>query len=76
MSGCGVVFHWFNIKFNLIAASLVGIILNGLVLPLLLIPLLGVGFFISMIGPLLLGSIINVVLAGILYRIVDERIDL
>ena len=76
MGGCGLVYYQVKIKFNLISASLIGILLNGISIAFLLIPLLGVGFFLSMTGSLLLGATANIILAGILYRVLKEKINL
>ena len=76
MGLCGLIYFKLYRNNNLIIASLVGILFNGIIIPLTLIPFFGKGFFISMLGPLLLGAAVNIVVSGILYRILNERIEL
>ena len=75
MAGCGLVYNWFYHRFNLISASIVGILLNGIGLTAVLIPILGTGFFAAMTLPLLTGSIVNIVVAGILYKLLKNKLE-
>lgn len=76
MGGCGMVFSYLSDKINLVISSIIVIILNGVVITALVIPFLGYAFFLSMVGPLVLGSAVNVILAGVIRRILEDRINL
>lgn len=76
MGVCGLVFAYLYNKANSLLAVVIAIILNGIVLDAVLIPLLGYPFFLSMLIPLLVGSVVNVVLAVVVHKILGERIDL
>lgn len=71
MSLIMLVFNFAFKKFNLIIAIIVGIILNGIISPamFILIPGCGSAFFIKSVMPLLLASAVNVIFAGIIYRL-------
>ena len=73
MGGCGLVFTYLYNKANIFVSSIVVIILNGLVITALLIPFLGYGFFISMMGPLLLGTTVNIIIAAIINKLLREK---
>ena len=75
MGGCGLVFYWLNKKIHIILAAVLTVLVNGIVVPLTLIPFLGKGFFGAMLLPLLFGSLVNVVVAVILYRLLKDRVD-
>jgi uncharacterized membrane protein len=64
-----------NQRLNTISATIIGILANGIGAPatFILIPDLGLPFFVAMVGPLLVGSTINVVLACLLYRALATR---
>ncbi|WP_097668045.1 ECF transporter S component [Anaerosalibacter massiliensis] len=74
----GIVYR----KFNSIIASIVGILLNGIVAVLILmpittwlrLPLNGKAFFAAMVGPLSLASVVNIVLACVVYKIIEKRV--
>lgn len=76
------LFGWIHKKTNLIVASLVAITLNGIVSVIMLaplttmlgLPLQGKTFIYVMVGPLTLASAVNVTLAGILHKIIKDRI--
>ena len=76
------IFGWIYEKINPIFASIIAIILNGLVSVIILapatvwlgFPLSGKSFIYAMAGPLTLASAVNVILAVIVYRIVQDRI--
>lgn len=63
-------------KGYLILALIIGVVLNGVVLPasFILIPQFGVPFFVAMIIPLLIGSAINLIVAGTLVRYLKGRV--
>ncbi|MCK8827157.1 ECF transporter S component [Natroniella acetigena] len=73
MAVCGWLLWYVNQKFNLIAAGIVATLFNGVILNALLIPLLGVGFFMGMTPVLLVASAINIVIAIVVYRFLDNR---
>jgi riboflavin transporter len=56
-------------KINPLVAMAVGIILNGVGAPaaFILLPKFGTAFFVNMVLPLTVGSIINIVVAGLVY---------
>lgn len=56
-------------KLHLIAGLILGLILNGVVSPasFILFPQFGTAFFISMVLPLTVGSLINIIPAGLVY---------
>lgn len=56
-------------KFNIYIAVAIGTVLNGPIATLLMVPVFGWGFFVSWVLPLTIGSFVNVLLAGILYKI-------
>lgn len=74
MSLIMIVFNFVFKKFNLIIAIIVGIILNGIISPamFILIPGYGNAFFITSVVPLLLASAINIILAGITYKLLKK----
>jgi len=76
MGGCGLVFAYLNTVTNYFISSLCVIILNGVIITALLIPFTGYGFFLAMLAPLLVGSTVNVVLAAVINKILEERMDL
>ncbi len=76
MGGCGIAFYYVYKKTNIIISSVLVILLNGVVITALLIPFLGYAFFLSMVSPLLVGSAVNIILAGVLNKILADRIDL
>ena len=74
MGGCGIAFSLLKKKLNIIISSVITILLNGVVLPLILIPILGYGFFVAMLLPLLTGSLLNVFVAVVLYRLLKDKL--
>ncbi len=75
MGGCGFLFSLLKKKLNIIISSVITILLNGVVLPLILIPILGYGFFAAMLLPLLTGSLLNVFVAVVLYRLLKNKLE-
>lgn len=75
MGFCGIVFNWVYSRTNLLAASIVAVLLNGIGISAALIPILGLGFFTAMTLPLFTGSLINVLAAVILYNLLKDRMD-
>ncbi|SJZ92984.1 ECF transporter S component [Garciella nitratireducens] len=65
-----ILYSWMVKKIGIIAGGVIGSLLNGVASPaiLALMPGYGMGFFIAMVFPLLVGSIANVVLSIILYK--------
>lgn len=69
-------------KTNLVVASIVATILNGVVAAVMLapvttwigLPLNGKAFIYVMIAPLTIASAVNIILAGILYKIIKDRL--
>ncbi len=76
MGVCGYIYYYLFRKTNLIVSSIIAIIFNGVVLNAILIPLLGIGFFLSMLTPLLFGSFLNILVAGILFKVLGEKVDI
>ncbi|MBS3976683.1 MAG: alpha-ribazole transporter [Syntrophomonadaceae bacterium] len=54
-------------RINLLAAFIVTTLLNGVLAPLSLAPIFGINFFLTIVLPLLIGSAVNVGLAGLVY---------
>jgi len=57
------------------AAIFTGTLLNGVMAPALLIPILGMGAFMGLLVPLLVGSLVNITLAVLLYRVEIIRVQ-
>lgn len=76
MGGCGVAYYYLKEKINLIVSSIIAIILNGVVVNALLIPLLGKGFFLSMLTSLLIGAFVNILVAGIIFKFLGEKVGI
>lgn len=76
------IFGWLYERSNLVLASIVAIILNGLVAVIILapvtiwlgFPLSGKAFIYAMAGPLTLASAVNIILASVIYKILESRI--
>lgn len=76
------IFGWLYEKTNLVLASIVAIILNGIVAVAMLapitiwlgFPLSGKAFILAMAVPLTIASAVNVILAGLVYKIIKSRI--
>jgi|GEM_PF-156345 len=68
MSIFAALFGFLAKRINLPVAFIVATLLNGILAPLSMVPLFGIGFFMAMVLPLLIGSAINVGLAGLVYR--------
>ncbi len=75
MGGCGYIYYYLKERINIIVSSIITIILNGVVMNALLIPLLGMGFYLSMLTPLFTGSVINILVAAIIYKVLKEKVD-
>lgn len=76
MAVCGVIYSYTYKKAGLVISTIVAIILNGVVVTALLIPFLGSAFFFAMVGPLLLGSAANILMSGILFKLINNRVNL
>ena len=75
MGACGIAFYWLKTKLNIIIAAIITVLINGIILPLFLIPLLGTGFFAAMLLPLIFGSLVNIFVAVILFKLLKSRLD-
>lgn len=58
-------------KINIWVAAVAGILLNGIGGAALLIPIYGFGIFATLVLPLLIGSVINVVIAVVVVKVLD-----
>lgn len=58
-------------KVNIWVAAVVGVVLNGVGGAALLIPIYGLGIFATLVLPLLVGSLINVVIAVAVVKVLD-----
>lgn len=69
-----VVYAWISKKMNLNVAVVIAALLNGIGSPAILsmIPGYGMGFFMAMAIPLLVGSVVNVVLAAVVYKALEK----
>ncbi|ADL12300.1 ECF transporter S component [Acetohalobium arabaticum] len=75
MGGCGLAVSYLYQRVNVVITIIVGSLLNGVVVNACLIPLLGIGFFAGMTPILLLASVVNIILAVLLYRLLKGKID-
>lgn len=64
----GFLFH----RVSALVAIVVATIVNGVIMLLPLVPIMGMPFFYSMVMPLTVASLVNVVLAAFLYRILKN----
>lgn len=63
-----LAFRWVNQKLGLIPAMVVAILLNGVVSSFTMLPMGGMGAVLGAMPFLILGSVINVVVAGLAYK--------
>lgn len=75
MGGCGLAVSYLYQRVNIVITVIIGSLLNGVVVTALLIPFVGMGFFVSMTPILLLASVVNIILAVILYQLLKEKVD-
>lgn len=66
-------FWWANKKLGLVAAVIVATGLNGVLCAFTVLPVGGLGFALSMIPPLLIGSAVNIIVAAAAYKGVSSR---
>lgn len=64
MALCVSVFGYLFRKGQKVLAIMAAVVLNGVAAPALMIPLYGIGFFMAMVLPLVVGSAINIFLAA------------
>jgi uncharacterized membrane protein len=74
MGICAVLFRITYQKWNIWTALIITIFLNGLLLPLLVIPFYGTGFYWILLPSILLASLLNICIAGIIYIKIKDRI--
>lgn len=69
-----LLYAWLSKKVNLIVGVVVASVLNGIGAPAILsvFPEYGIGFFMAMVLPLLVGSVANVVLAAMIYKVLKK----
>lgn len=68
-----VALFWFIArKVNLWFGVVVAIFCNGVISAALLIPIGGVGMFVAMVLPLLVGSAINIIIAALAFKVVEK----
>jgi len=72
MALCAYVFKFIYKKYNIYIAILVATIINGPIFSLTFVPIFGWGFFFGMVAPLTIGSLLNVVLASLIYKTMCE----
>jgi uncharacterized membrane protein len=73
MGGCALVFRWLGRRSNpawLVLAIVVVALLNSVVLGLIVLPLGGWAMYLAAVPSLLLGAVVNLVIAGVAYRTV------
>jgi uncharacterized membrane protein len=63
-----LTFRWVNLNFGLIPAMAAAIILNGVVSSFIMFPMGGMGAVLGVMPFLILGSVINIVIAGSAYK--------
>ncbi len=68
MAVWALIFRWVNRKLGLIAAIVAAIALNGIVGSLTVFPAGGMGAVLAVMPFLLVGSAVNVIIAGIAYK--------
>jgi uncharacterized membrane protein len=74
MGICAILFRITYQKWNIWTALIITIVLNGLLLPLLVIPFYGMGFYWILLPSILLASLLNICIAGIIYIKIKDRI--
>lgn len=71
MAVCVAVFGWLARNVHMIPAIVAGVLLNGVGGAALLIPIGGTGLFAAQVFPLLVGSIINILIAAAVAKALD-----
>lgn len=66
------IFWFLGTKFNLLTAGIIAVICNGVISAILIIPFGGVGMATALILPLVVGTIVNVIIASVAYKIVKK----
>lgn len=59
-------------KINLILGIVVGVMLNGVLSSFLIIPFGGIGMATALLLPLTVGSLVNIIIAALAYKIVEK----
>lgn len=63
-------------KIAIVAAVAVAVIINGVIAPATLIPFYGMGFFTAMLLPLCVASLINIIIAAVIGKLLEKKITL
>ncbi|MDS1030837.1 ECF transporter S component [Bacillota bacterium LX-D] len=72
MAICAFLFAFLLKKANAFIAIITTIIANGVIAPLTLVPIYGMGFFVGMVLPLVIGSAANIIIAYLIYKAVKK----
>lgn len=72
MAICAVIYRFVHKKLGLIAAMIAAILFNGVIESFIMLPMGGMPAVLSVMPFLVVGSVINVVLSGIVYRALKE----
>lgn len=72
MVAWAIIFWFLATRVNLWVGVVVAILCNGVISAALLIPIGGVGMFVAMLVPLLVGSTVNLIVAALAYKIVKK----
>lgn len=72
IAGIVATFRFVFSRWKYIPAIVIGTILNGVFAPLSLVPLFGWGFFVGIFPSLLVGSLVNIVIAVSIFRFLSK----
>ncbi len=72
MAAWAYLFWLSSKKINLIVGIIVATIANGVLSAALTIPFGGVGLFVGLLAPLLVGSLVNILIAAAAYKVVSK----
>ncbi len=72
MAVFAAAYWWVNKKAGIIPAIIAGTLLNGIVAAFVMVPIGGMGLALGLLAPLLVGSAVNVIIAGVAYLIVKR----
>jgi len=72
MAVFAAAFWWINKKAGIVPAIIAATLLNGIVASFLMVPIGGMGLALGLLVPLLVGSAVNVIIAGVAYVIVKR----
>ncbi|NLJ60235.1 MAG: ECF transporter S component [Firmicutes bacterium] len=72
MAVFAAAFWWINKKVGLVPAIIGATLLNGIVGAFIMVPIGGMGLALGLLAPLLVGSAVNVIIAGVAYLIVKR----